>query len=815
MSESERNLQPNNSNNWHWKSSISGKNSPSTLDGEVDYERSKYKHSDASFDDYGLHQEEEAEEDQESPDYILSEVYDIVDSVVPRTDDPMQPTLTFRVVFLGFFFGILLSIVNTVFTFRSNFFMVNPFVILLVTYPLGNLMYWTTSTKIYTVPYFKYQFTFNPGPFSFKEHTLGNPAYSLYNVVVQKYLLKQDISILWCIAFAIVTQVTGYGVAGLCRRFLVRPAVMLWPGTLTVISSLTSMHEPSATAAAGGGVLESEGQEEGDQVDRKSATRGVGRGSFFWLCALGMCIYQFFPSYVAPLLGTVSVLCYLGPFNQKLHMLGSATQGVGLLSFSFDWSIIGSTSPIISPLWAVINRILGTWLFYWLVVPLLWLNNTFGADQQLGTNPFQGPNGTGQYPLGQALNTVQLFNKNGLAISPLTLVTNVNKTYVLNQTMYDMNKPVYVTTFYAVQMLVSLLAFASALSHTALWYGKDIYHRYTTAMRDLDSNDIHAQLMDQYNEVPDNWYAILVCAGVISAFSVCTWGGFDLPWWGVLLSLAVVSITIIPLGIVESISGQRIFTNLEAELIFGFIMPGHINSVMTFKTMTFDLKLGQYLKIPPRVMFGVQTAATVTCAIMNVLVATFVYERIGVDVMNDNPPPGWNAYNYKVFLGSSVVWGAVGSANFIGAGSPYFICLLGLLLGFLAPLIPWILHSYFPNGFWNLVNVPLIATMHSGVGSVHSDMITPLAIAIGVNHFIKRRAFGWWRKYAYTMSSGFDMGSGVGICIVLVVMMVGGVGVRMPFWSMNPVDQEGCASPAYLLCKGRARMGQVVDDGQC
>jgi hypothetical protein len=53
-----------------------------------------------------------------------TEIYDIVDSVVPKSDDPSMPSLTFRVWLLGTFFIVLLSSLNTLFSFRTNY-MVN------------------------------------------------------------------------------------------------------------------------------------------------------------------------------------------------------------------------------------------------------------------------------------------------------------------------------------------------------------------------------------------------------------------------------------------------------------------------------------------------------------------------------------------------------------------------------------------------------------------------------------------------------------------------------------------------------------------
>ncbi|KAJ3126398.1 hypothetical protein HK100_010274 [Physocladia obscura] len=757
-------------------------------------------------------------------DASFDDIYDIVDSLVPRTDNPMEPVLTFRVLVLGTLIGLAIGAFNTIFSLRSNPFTMNPFFALIISYPLGNFMYWTLSPRIYTVPYMKWQFSLNPGPFSFKEHTLiyicaktaGSPPYAVYNIIAQKYLLKQDISLAVCIAFAIISQLIGYGIAGLCRKFLVRPIAMLWPRQLSAIATLRSFHRNS--------VADDNYDETGSQTanTEEMKKKFMSKNKFFWMCAGGMFVYQFLPGYIMPLLSSFPLLCYIGPFNQQQRMIGSAVQGVGVGSLSFDWAVVGQIGPIITPLWAIVNQLAGTCVFLWFIVPLLWTNNAFGADQLLGTDISQGPNGSAIFPIGQALNSVGLFNRNGTEISPLNLVTYANNTYVLNEAVYNTNRPIYITTYYAMQTMALFVAFSASVSHAALWHGKDIVNRLSTAMKDLDSDDIHAQLMDQYREVSDTWYAGLLCIATISAFSICSWGGFVLPWWGVILSIAMVGITIIPFGIIEGISGQRVATNIESEMIFGFIMPNRIVENMTFKTLSYvgtmqgltfleDLKLGHFVKIPPRTMFGVQITATVMSAIFNTIILTKIYEDFG---MSTNPPVGWNAYNYKLFLSSGAIWGAIGSSRFFGFGTPYGICLWGFVIGAIAPIVPYLLHTQFPTGNWHLVNVPLIMWMRSPVGSIKSDVVTPLLVAWVVNGVVKKRWFKWWQRYAYLMSSAFDFGSGLGLVVCFLIVMIAPT-LLVPIWVGNPADGEGCASAQFLLCAGREEMGIYVSDNQC
>ncbi|KAJ3306314.1 hypothetical protein HDU76_004836, partial [Blyttiomyces sp. JEL0837] len=81
-----------------------------------------------------LEHEKAGDVDPESGEYT-DEIYDIVDAVVSRTDDPTLPALTFRVWTLGLFWSIVLAVVNTLFTFRTNPLSVNPFIGVLLSYP--------------------------------------------------------------------------------------------------------------------------------------------------------------------------------------------------------------------------------------------------------------------------------------------------------------------------------------------------------------------------------------------------------------------------------------------------------------------------------------------------------------------------------------------------------------------------------------------------------------------------------------------------------------------------------------------------------
>ncbi|KAJ3094900.1 hypothetical protein HDU97_007451 [Phlyctochytrium planicorne] len=755
--------------------------------------------------------------DPESGEY-LDEIYDIVDAVVSRTDDPTTPVLTFRVIVLGGFFSILLTALNTLFSFRTNSFTTNPFVGVLLAYPLGKMM-----------EKFIPRGTLNPGPFNHKEHTLiyvmcnsvANPAYALYNIVGQKYQLYQDnLSDAAAVFFAINTQIFGYGLAGLCRRYLVRPAAMLWPSNLSVVAMLNSLHEKP-------------------NPDDQYTT---SRYKFFWIVVLIIGAWQFIPGYVAPIFTAVSILCYVAPATSNpalTRILGSGGQGYGLLSLSFDWNVITNMYPITTPLWALFNQVFGLWLMVWIITPILWQRDTFGIDSKLGSLEKYGPNATGAFPLGYAVNNAKLYDYKGNVVKPKSFVKLPD--LVLDEDFYNEHKPIYITTYFAVEYLSSFMVFTAAIVHVGLWYGKDIWSRFRTSLRDLDSNDIHAKLMDVYPEVPEWWYIVMLALNTLVSIFVCQFGGFDLPWWGVILGLALALISILPIGVIQAISGQAIGLNVMSEFMIGLILPGRMAAVMAFKTLSYmsmyqglllvsDLKLGHYMKIPPRHMFLVQTTATILASVINVFVAKGIYESFGRTCVKDpdtgvetcglwtiqeKPPLGWSSTGYNVFLNAGAIWGAIGPARFFGPGSPYQWTLIGFGIGVVLPFFPWAMHKAFPNGYWHLVNIPLLVVFPGlGAGSTRSEMVTPLLIGVAVNYFVKKYRHAWWKKYAYVMSAALDSGLAITATILFLCFQLG-IGAKteseasrpFPFWALNRADPEQCAPEFFMKCSENAAWG--------
>ena len=173
------------------------------------------------------------------------------------------------------------SALNVFFNFRNPAPTVVPLVLLLISYPFGKFLAFTLPITTYRIPLpnlpramfpvhqpsfapFRLivnlllpltyprtlEFSLNPGPWNIKEHVLvyimanvavGNP-YALNAIVVSEIFYDLHTDYWFQLTLILATQLTGFGLAGLCRRFLVWPASMVWPQNLVACTLLNTLH---------------------------------------------------------------------------------------------------------------------------------------------------------------------------------------------------------------------------------------------------------------------------------------------------------------------------------------------------------------------------------------------------------------------------------------------------------------------------------------------------------------------------------------------------------------------------------------------
>jgi len=189
------------------------------------------------------------EEEEDSP-------YPEVRASVSNIDDPEMPVLTFRTWLMGTFFCIVISAVNTFFNLRYPAPLITPILVQILSYPIGKVLARFLPISEYQLPMWSRRiglpdyFSLNPGPFNIKEHTLliimanvsTAPAYGVSFSLAAEKFYRVPFGPGFEILLLMTTQMIGFGVAGLCRRFLVWPSAMIWPQNLVFCTLLNTLH---------------------------------------------------------------------------------------------------------------------------------------------------------------------------------------------------------------------------------------------------------------------------------------------------------------------------------------------------------------------------------------------------------------------------------------------------------------------------------------------------------------------------------------------------------------------------------------------
>lgn len=150
---------------------------------------------------------------------------------------------------------------------------------------------------------------------------------------------KRPISHGFGIIFVVTSQIIGYGMAGIMRRFLVWPAAMIWPANLVNCALFQTLHSDI-----------NENLEH--DTNNKNRCWTMSRLRFFFFGFLFQFCWYWFPGYIFPVLSMFSWICMIKPDNIILSQL-TGINGLGIGAIELDWNALVSflRSPIVVPFW--------------------------------------------------------------------------------------------------------------------------------------------------------------------------------------------------------------------------------------------------------------------------------------------------------------------------------------------------------------------------------------------------------------------------------------------------------------------------------
>ncbi|KEI41575.1 uncharacterized protein L969DRAFT_85375 [Mixia osmundae IAM 14324] len=708
----------------------------------------------------------EGMEEEDSP-------YPEVRASVSNYDDPEMPCITFRSITLGLFFVVVCGSLNLFFQLRYPSPYITPIFVQICSYPFGKLFAAVLPSRSFELPkwlvrlcarcgYVTTRCSLNPGPFNVKEHSviiiMANaataPVYALsLSLVLDKYYNTPK-GIGFAFLISLSTQLCGFAFAGLCRKFLVIPASMIWPPNLVVCTLLNTFHA-----------------EDDDGSDGR-----MTRYRFFSLIFGGAIIYYFFPGFIFQALSAFSWVCWIAPNNVIVNQLFGVGSGLGMGLFTFDWSQIAYIgSPLIVPFWASMNIIAGFLFFFWFLTPLLYYTNKLNFAY---------------FPI----STASLFDRFGEPYNVSAVL--MPGTVQLDVAAYEAYSPLYMTASFTMLYTVAFAISTATLVHALLYHGPAILARLKGIRS--EEEDVHAKLMRNYPEVPDWWYAIYLL--IFFVVSIITIEVYDtgMPVWALVIAFALPALYIVPIGFILAVTAQQISTNLISEIIPGYLLAGRPVANMVFKVFSVqsllagssfvqDLKLGHYMKVPPRATFMVQIIATVAACLVQTGVQQWMIDNVP-DLCSSAQDQRFICPRVGVFFSSSVVWGLIGPARQFSVGSFYNGISYAALAGVFAPVIPWLLMRKYPNSWLRYVSVPVFLTGTSQIPPATGINYSSWFIfAFIFQYWIRRRRFRWWSKYNFVLSAALEGGTILGTLFVFFCLQYPRNGTIAINWWGNDV----------------------------
>ena len=186
--------------------------------------------------------------------------------------------------------------------------------------------------------------------------------------------------------------------------------------------------------------------------------------------------------------------------------------------------------------------------------------------------------------------------------------------------------------------------------------------------------------MQYYPGVPMWWYGIIF---IISFTFLCITIKFistQLPIWAAVIAIFISFTLSIPLCILQAITNQIVSSPVIYELIAGYMLPGRpiantifktIGYITSFQVLEFvaALKLGHYMKVPPRIMFIIQIVPTIITCIWVTFIQDWMLNNVE-DICTPRQKQGFICPESGVFATASVIFGAVGPQRLFSPGAP-------------------------------------------------------------------------------------------------------------------------------------------------
>ncbi|GMF71262.1 unnamed protein product [Aspergillus oryzae] len=618
--------------------------------------------------------------------------------------------------------------------------------------------------------------------FTIKEHVVaaliassGNNGLNGVEVyAVERLFYNRGVSATTAVLGTFSMALCGFVLAGIMRPLIVYPGEMVYWSTLPQVVLYQNLH-----------------------FDRRANKDRLTK--FGWAMLL-TAVWELFPAYIMTWLSGFSIFC-LASMNAPKHTRtifstifggASSNEGMGLFNFSLDWQYIQSTYLSLP-----IKQQLNTWIGYVILYAAilgLYYSNAWDAK----TFPFM---------------STSLFQSNGTQFSTSSVI---NSQGTIDFTKLEETGLPSLTSATVWGYLTQNLAIGALITHVFIFYGKDMVLAWKQS-RSKTQPDPHYQAMLKYKEVPMWWYLVLFVLAFVAGLIVNIKGETTLPVWGYIVSL-LLGAFIAPFScVLYGLYGTGVSTNQLSKMVAGALHPGRPLANLYFASWSHQcillsvnlanwLKVGQYTKVPHRVMFATQIYGTLLGAALNYVVMTTIVSsqrEILLDPVGNNV---WSGSTIQGLNSQAITWAL--AKDMYGVSSRYFIVPLCLVIGLALPLVHWGLGKVIPRLRKLPLNTAIIVSYAGNPYYGNTSWIwSSIVVGLFSQFWLRRRLPEIYNKYNYLIGAAMDGGSQI-IIFVLSFAVLGAAGKERPFptWWGNPQESATLAH----IANGAASSSRIV-----
>ncbi|KAF7904011.1 hypothetical protein EAF00_001345 [Botryotinia globosa] len=210
-----------------------------------------------------------------------------------------------------------------------------------------------------------------------------------------------------------------------------------------------------------------------------------------------------------------------------------------------------------------------------------------------------------------------------------------------------------------------------------------------------------------------------------------------------------------------------------------------------------DLKLGQYMKIPPRVLFVGQVYASVLATAIQTGVLRWMLGHIP-NLCSSKNTQRFTCAGSKVGYNASLIWGTIGPQRMFQAGQTYNSIIYFFLIGLVVSIAVYFIYRRYPNSWVRYINVPVFFNAAENIPPANTTQYS-LWFIFGFlfNFLIRKRAFAWWKRYNYLLQAAMDTGTALATIIIFFALTYNNI--TLSWWGNNVgSDTDDSNSVPYL-----------------